>query len=251
MPRIERISENKKNKQTWIFGRYESDSRPPYYPPVIPWIKPDVHDALKRYIISILAGSNAAELAQLNEAKATVAQLDTGDFMTPVARRKLLAAQRKVAELEKTTAGINAGLEKKADRIIGAWNMQRGIREIHMESRAGEPAVRFVTCPIAIRSIVLGTYDFWLTMNHRAPGDVFFLKRRDRESWPQGPHPHWGSYGCFGTFGPLFERMIRRNEWASIVGVFMQYLAIYFPGSPLIRINNFKQRSHWNEDPLR
>lgn len=250
------VNENKKNKGVWIFGRYESDSRPPHFPPVIPWIKPAEHDKLQRHIVNCLAGSNAEELAELEAARQELSELDTGGFQTPVARRKMLAAQRKVEELERSTAGVNAGLEEKADRIIGSWNMQRGIREIHMEARAGEPAIRFVTSPIAIRRVVLGTYDFWLHMSHHAPANVFFLKRRDKESWPQGPHPHWGSfgssgYGCFGTFGPIFERMITRGDWGTIVGVFMQYLAIYYPGSPLIRLNQFKERSHRNEDPLR
>lgn len=187
------VKENKKFKATWIFGRYDTDKRPVAYPPVIPWVKPEQHDALQKYIVSVLMGSGGQKLEELNRKRAELAKLDHGQFMTPVQKRQVLQLRRTVEKLEQETAGLDKGFALQADRFIGSWNMVKGIRSIEMDKRAGDPCIKFTTSPICIRKVVLGTYDFWVDMTKTNPKETFFLLRRDspQKGWTQGPHPHW------------------------------------------------------------
>lgn len=247
-----KVPMNKKNKQKWIFGRGAQSDRDIHWPPVTPWITNELKDQIIDLFEEAMAGQRNQYTLKMQELQQQLTHLGSRTFLSPVQKRQLAKIQREIDDLQSKQQGDNEH-RRKAIREAMMLHLMRGVREVRVETvvptRIASPCIVLNTSPIAINGVVLGTYDVWFHPMGRVPTDAFFLRRRDNIT-EQGPHPHWNGYGCFGTYGPVFQRLLSQKQFGTLLGMFMQYLAIYDAGSPLIRLSEFEERSWQNENPL-
>jgi len=240
---------NKKTKQTWIVGKYISDRKDLHFPPVIPWIDNELRDRLIALFIDGLRSDLGEAGRRMQTLEREIEKIESLNFISPVQRRRLKKFKADLDELDKQVGSQRERLYQKARNEVLMLSLMRGLRAVEIRQRANRPWVVFITAPVVIRRIPLGTYDVWLDPTQQLPKSAFFLRRRDY-TYEQGPHPHWMGYGCFGTFGPTFQKMLKRHDYGMVIGAFLKYLAIYDPGSPLLQIKHFEDRSYRNEKLL-
>jgi hypothetical protein len=111
----------------------------------------------------------------------------------------------------------------------------KGVRQVEV---IGGRRLLIVTAPIKIGKALLGTYDIIIDPRQKVPADAIDLVRRDRQC-EHGPHPHWNSHPCFGTWGPMLNNMLKRKNWSAVIGAMLNYLSRYYGQSPLIRLEQF------------
>jgi len=244
-----KVRMTKKNKEKWIFGRGARSDREIHWPPVTPWISNELRDDIIALFEAAMRGGQDATSEQKRALQRQRANLEDRAFLSPVQRRQLEKVKRELAALEAEHPHIHQDARRQAMML----HLMRGVREVRVETlvptRIASPCMVLNTAPIAINGVVLGTYDVWFHPMGRVPTDAFFLRRRDHIT-EQGPHPHWNGYGCFGTYGPVFQSLLGKKQYGTLLGTFMQYLAVYDAGSPLIRLDEFEERAWQNENPL-
>ena len=245
-----KVPMNKKNKQKWIFGRGAQSDRDIHWPPVVPWINNQLHDEIVELFMDAIVGERSQFIIKIQELEQQKARLESNTFLSPVQRRQLEKIKRELLRSQEADTSVQ---RKEAERQAKMLDLMRGVREVRVETvvptRIASPCIVLNTSPIAINGVVLGTYDVWFHPMGKVPSDALFLRRRDNIT-EQGPHPHWNGYGCFGTYGPVFQRLLSQKQFGTLLGMFMQYLAIYDAGSPLIRLSEFEERAWQNENPL-
>jgi len=247
-----KVRMNKKNKERWIFGRGARSDRPIHWPPVTPWIDYELRDRITHLFADAMRGEQTDLTAQMHSLRQQLAHLESRAFLSPVQRRQQEKIKKDIKQLEDRMPKEDKVLQD-AKRQAMMLHLMRGVREVRVETvvptRIAPPCIVLNTAPIVINGIVLGTYDVWFHPRGKVPKDAFFLRRRDHIT-EQGPHPHWNSYGCFGTYGPVFQSLLSKKQYGTLLGTFLQYLAVYDAGSPLIRLSEFEERAWRNEDPL-
>jgi hypothetical protein len=237
----------KKTRQTWIIGKYAADAKELHFPPVVPWIDNDLQGQLVNLFTSGIDGDLGAAGRKIEALERQIEGLRGHVYLSPVQKRQMHKAKKELEELQAQQAGNRA--KDKARSEVLMLSLIRGIRQVRVQDHQNRTWAIFITAPVVIRQVVLGTYDIWFDPTKTVPRDAFHLRRRDYR-YEQGPHPHWMGYGCFGTFGPIFQRMLTRHDYGSLIGAFLKYLAIYDPNSPLVRLKEFTTRSYSNENPL-
>ncbi len=239
----------KKTRQTWIIGKYINDQDELHFPPVVPWINNDLQHELTKLFMVGIRGDMGEVGRQMQALEREIKQIESLNFISPVQKRRLKKFQADLEELERQAGVQQERLVSKARNEVLMLSLIRGLRAVEIKERLGRPCAVFITAPVIIRKVVLGTYDVWFDPTRSAPSSAFFLRRRDYIQ-EQGPHPHWMGYGCLGTFGPIFKKMLERHDYGSLVGAFLKYLAIYDPGSPLMQLGRFNEGGYRNEKPL-
>lgn len=242
----------KKNKEKWIFGKGARSSRQIHYPPVTPWITHELRDDIIELFMAGMTGQEDKIAGQLRDLTRQQAQLEALTFLSPVQKRQLAKVEKELNNLLARKQGESRQRNAAAKEAM-MLHLMRGIRGVEVLSSCpgplATPVLRLITSPIAINGVILGTYDVYFQPKGRTPKDALFLRRRDYLTG-QGPHPHWSSYGCFGSYGPVFQNLLKRYQYGTLLGAFLQYLAIYDAGSPLIRLSEFNEGTWKNEDPM-
>jgi hypothetical protein len=202
---------------------------------------------IELFVEAMRGSDSSAKLDQLRRQEKAL--LDR-TFLSPVQRRQLARVRKEIGDLQQEQPDK---FYDDARRQMMMLPLMRGVRVVSMAYTClgpiEVPCLVLTTSPIAINGIALGTYDFWFQPKATTPKDAFFLRRRDHKT-EQGPHPHWNGYGCFGTYGPVFQSLLGKKQYGTLLGTFMQYLAVYDAGSPLIRLDEFEERAWQNENPL-
>ena len=262
MPR-KKYDPTKPNKKRWIYGVGAKSGRKPYYPPVIPVITPGLRDEIIEFLTTkalLRQDDQAQELQQLVDSiRLTEDRVEySGLVLTTVQQRQLLFDKRRANELAEELNTARTKLETKVAREVANLALLRGVREIFFDNRVMldgniHRVLAFHTAPIKINSVPLGTYNWYYTPAIKAANDAFDLWRRDG-THERGVHPHFSTRPCYGTFGPAMHKAHNQNRFQLLFGLYMQYLAIYDSGSPLISISRFKPTNGWNgyvnKDPI-
>jgi hypothetical protein len=242
-------------KRKWIYG-VSGRTKKPYFPPVVPWISTDLRDELAGIMTRGLMRRSQSSIREVEEYDKQIHRYTSMDELTIVQQRALrrLMAERDalIEELDQRSSTLNAKMQAEAANFC----LLRGVREIRTEpyhefldENAGE-AIVFVTAPIKIGATILGTYDIYLRPYSVIPRTAFDLVRRDYRR-VRGIHPHFTNGPCYGSFGPTLQGMLRMGSFVSVMGAYLNYLATYNGGSPLTRLNNFRQgRMYENLQPM-
>jgi hypothetical protein len=222
----------KPNRKTWIYGVRGTKAQI-RYPPVVPWIDNPTRDAIIQLFLEVSNSDLSSMMNEIGDFEWRIAQLE-GRVLSPVEHRQLHQYRKEMTTLQDK-------LDRAREQHIPAARTEtlnlsliRGVREVKVVDKR----LLFVTAPIKIGSALLGTYDVILNPHSTVPADAIDLVRRDRYS-DHGPHPHWSSRPCFGTWGPMLSQMLRRKNWSSVVGAMLNYLSRYYGQSPLIHIEQF------------
>jgi hypothetical protein len=222
----------KPSRKTWIYG-VRGTKREIRYPPVVPWIDDTTRDAIIQLFIEVSDADQSATESEVTGLEQLISQLEGHDILSPVEHRQL-------HQYRKQREALQEKLNKSrllADARAEALNLCliRGVRKVEV---IGERRLLIVTAPIKIGKALLGTYDIILDPHERVPAEAIDLIRRDRHS-DHGPHPHWSSHPCFGTWGPMLNNMLIRRNWSAVIGAMLNYLSRYYGQSPLIRLEQF------------
>jgi hypothetical protein len=243
----------KPNKKTWIMGK--SASGKPSFPPVVPWITPQLKDQLVEMLVRGMQQRNSGTDRELQDIEHEMAGLQRLPALSAVGMRQLRRLEKRRTELLGATSKTVKNLQQKMEAEVANFCLLRGVRSVSTEdehkflSGNWAPAVVFTTAPIKINGVVLGTYDIYLDPTQGVPYNAFDLKRRDRK-FPRGYHPHFTSRPCYGSFGPILQRMLGAGMFASAAGTYLKFLATYNGSSPLLSLSTFRSSSYANYDPL-
>ena len=238
----------KPNKKTWIYGRGARAKRSPHFPPVVPWISPELRDELADLIVAGVTHRRDDTASEIGHIEEQIAALAGQPVLTAVERRRLHQLRKRRDQME--TRSQLAGIRDKALRDVLNFSLIRGIRSVRIEVHGENPHIVFNTSPITINGTILGTYDVYFDPREETPANAFDLQRRDRQ-FVTGVHPHWSGGGpCLGTFGPMLHQVLKKHDISAAVGMFMNYLAIYDGYSPLITLRSFRRGSYANQHPL-
>jgi hypothetical protein len=243
----------KANKKKWIMGK--SANGKPSFPPVVPWIKPQLKEQLVEVLVRGMQQRNSGTDRELQNIEHEIAGLQRLPVLSPVGMRQLRRLEKRRAELLGATGKTVKNLQQKMETEVANFSLLRGVRNVSIEDEHKflndnwAPAVVFTTAPIKISGVVLGTYDIYLNPAQGVPYNAFDLKRRDHK-FPRGYHPHFTSRPCYGSFGPILQRMLGAGMFASAAGTFLKFLATYNGSSPLLSLSTFRSTSYANYDPL-
>jgi len=223
----------KPNRKTWIYGVRGTKAKI-RYPPVVPWIDNTTRDAIIELFVEVSDADHSATMCEVTGLEQHIAQMEGQDTLSPVEHRQLHQHRKQVEALQEK---LDSSREQCLSAARGeALNLSliRGVRSV--EVRDGKLVI--TTSPIKIGKALLGTYDIILNPRRQVPADAIDLVRRDRQC-EHGPHPHWSSHPCFGTWGPMLNNMLKRKNWSAVVGAMLNYLSRYYGQSPLIRLEQF------------
>jgi hypothetical protein len=241
------------SRKTWIWGRSASSTAKIHYPPVIPWVRPELRgQMIDLFIRAASQGTNGLEAERI-DLESTLRDLEARSVLSAVERRKLHQAHKRLEQVQQELDTHSSKHMDRARAEAANFCLIRGIREaavIHDAGR-GRGYLRLITAPIKINRALLGTYDIWIDPLRSVPSSAIKVVRRDRIA-REGPHPHWNGGPCFGTWGPVLQSFMKRGAWSALAGGLLNYLAIYDAGSPLIPLEDFYTGERYeNKDPLR
>jgi hypothetical protein len=241
----------KPSRKQWIYGR-RGTAKQIHFPPVVPHIPPALLDDIVDVYVQASRSSTANLESNRVAMQNVIRQLERKISLTPVERRRLHQQRKELEKIEATLRQGNAQLEQRARNEALNLCLRRGIREVSVieDEETRRPKLVLVTAPVKIGKALLGTYDVYLDPSLTIPSKAFFLVRRDYTR-RQGPHPHWFTYGCLGTWGPMLEKMLRHKSWMAAIGGFLNYLATYYGQSPLLNLSEFYPGGYYeNKHPL-
>jgi hypothetical protein len=219
----------KPNRKTWIIGT--AGSAQVKFPPVVPRLTAEIRDGL----IELFAKHLAIE-PDTRQLKEQIAAFDRQPFLSPVQMRQLKVYHSQLDELETQIRRARTEAEPKARSYALNLCLARGVTSV----QTVDGLLQFTTAPIVINKVILGRYDVMIDLTQTVPYNAILAHRHwDRSK--QGRHPHWSEANpCFGDAGPVMDRLLRARRWTDLVGVILVYLATYYAGSPLIRLEQFK-----------
>ena len=223
----------KPNRKTWIYGVKDTNAKI-RYPPVVPWIDNTTRDAIIDLFIQVSDADHSATIREVAGLEQRITQLEGQDILAPVEHRQLHQHRKQREALQEKLDGSREQLFEDARVETLNLSLIRGVRSV--EVRDGKMII--TTAPIKISKALLGTYDIILDPRRQVPAEAIDLVRRDRQC-EHGPHPHWSSHPCFGTWGPMLNNMLKRKNWSAVVGAMLNYLSRYYGQSPLIRLEQF------------
>ena len=222
------------NRKTWIYGVGGTRARI-HYPPVVPWIDNATRDAIIELFLKVSNADHSAAKREITAIEGCIAHLERQDILSPVDHRQLHQCRKQREALqEKLDASREQTLSAARAEALNL-SLIKGVRQVEV---IGERRLLIVTAPIKIGKALLGTYDVILDPRRQVPADAIDLVRRDRQC-EHGPHPHWSSHPCFGTWGPMLNNMLKRKNWSAVVGAMLNYLSRYYAQSPLIGLEQF------------
>jgi hypothetical protein len=225
----------KPNRKTWIYG-VQGTKAQIRYPPVVPWIDNATRDAIIQLFLEVSDADQSATLGELNGLKQRIAQLEGKDILSAVEHRQLYQYRKELVALQENEPREQLLQDARAEALN--LSLIKGVRRIQVIGQPWERRLLVVTAPIKIGRALLGSYDILIDPRERIPADAIHLVRRDRK-WAHGAHPHWSTDPCFGTWGPMLNRMLTRKNWSAVVGAMLNYLSRYYGKSPLIRLEEF------------
>ena len=227
----------KPNRKTWIYGVRGTKAKI-RYPPVVPWIDNTTRDAIIELFIEVSGADHSATKDEIADLEQRISQLEGQDVLSPVEHRQLHQHRKQMGTLQDKLDGSPEQLLEDARTEALNLSLIKGVRQVTLIGEPWECRLLIVTAPIKIGKALLGTYDIILDPRERVPADAIDLIRRDQQC-EHGPHPHWSSRPCFGTWGPMLSQMLKRKNWSAVVGAILNYLSRYYGKSPLIRLEQF------------
>jgi hypothetical protein len=235
----------KPSRKTWIYGVRGTKAKI-RYPPVVPWIDNTTRDAIIELFIEVSDADHSATRNQIADLEQRIAQLEGKDILTPVEHRQLHQHRKQMETLQEKLDNSREQMLEDARAEALNLSLIKGVRQVEV---IGGRRLLIVTAPIKIGKALLGTYDIIIDPRQKVPADAIDLVRRDRQC-EHGPHPHWNSHPCFGTWGPMLNNMLKRKNWSAVIGAMLNYLSRYYGQSPLIRLEQFYPGgSHENLTP--
>jgi hypothetical protein len=224
----------KPNRKTWIYGVRGTKAKI-RYPPIVPWIDNTTRAAIVKLFIEVSDADHSATKDEIADLEQRIAHLEGKDILSSVEHRQLHQYRKQMEALQVKLDNSRGQL--LADARAEALNLSliKGVRQVEV---IGGRRLLIVTAPIKIGKALLGTYDIIIDPRQKVPADAIDLVRRDRQC-EHGPHPHWNSRPCFGTWGPMLSQMLERKNWSAVIGALLNYLSRYYGQSPLIRLEQF------------
>jgi hypothetical protein len=242
------------NKATWIFGVSAGSKQKPYFPPVVPRFETPLPDIVESLVEAMKdrAKKSQPKIQRITAELRAVQAYQNQDFMTKRQERQLKEELDGLLAIQQKTSST---LIERVRKDALNFSLLKGCRSIHVDGYHTFPgdreaeAIVFTTSPIKIGTVILGTYDVYLDPRETVPGMAFDLIRRDHK-WTRGYHPHFTGHPCYGTFGPVLQKMLTNASFVVAIGAYFNYLAVYDARSPLMSIGNFKRGTYKNENPL-
>jgi hypothetical protein len=227
----------KPSHKTWIYGVRGTNAKI-RYPPVVPWIDTNTRNAIIELFIEVSDADHSAAMREIADLEQRIVQLEGKDILSPVEHRQLHQHRKQMETLQGKLDSSRDKLLEDARAEALNLSLIKGVRQVRVTGQPWERKLLIVTAPIKIGKALLGTYDVIVDPRHTTPSAAIDLVRRDRQR-EHGPHPHWNSHPCFGTWGPMLSQMLKRKNWSAVVGALLNYLSRYYGQSPLIKLEQF------------